>query len=90
MGYFKKNAAAAGELADLIQVDWAVKKYEDEVRTFGCRRDSRISSSGGGSSRILGSSSVSFAHDGDSSTGSRSRSISSSSSTSCNGSTGVT
>lgn len=32
VGYFKKNAADAGELADLKQVDWAVKKYEDEVR----------------------------------------------------------
>ena len=33
VGYFKKNAAGAGELADLRQVDWAVKKYEEEVRT---------------------------------------------------------
>lgn len=32
VGYFKKNAAGAGELADLEQVDWAVKKYEAEVK----------------------------------------------------------
>lgn len=32
LGYFKQNAASAGELADLRQVDWAVRKYEAEVR----------------------------------------------------------
>lgn len=32
VGYFKQNAADAGELADLKQIDWAVKKYEGEVR----------------------------------------------------------
>lgn len=32
VGYFKQNAADAGELADLKQIDWAVKKYESEVR----------------------------------------------------------
>lgn len=34
VGYFKQNAAGAGELADLRQVDWAVKKYEAEVRKY--------------------------------------------------------
>lgn len=35
LGYFKQNAAGAGELADLRQVDWAVRQYEEEVRTRG-------------------------------------------------------
>lgn len=31
LGYFKQGAGFAGELADLRQVDWAVKKYQSEV-----------------------------------------------------------
>lgn len=32
VGYYRKNASDVGELADLRQVDWAVKKFEAEVR----------------------------------------------------------
>lgn len=32
LGYYKQAASSYDELADLQQVDWAVKKYEEEVR----------------------------------------------------------
>ena len=55
LGYFKQNAAAAGELADLRQVDWAVKKYQGEVSatcfsSFDSfdRKGKRIRDGGGG------------------------------------------
>lgn len=31
LGYYKQAASSQDELADLEQVDWAVRKYEEEV-----------------------------------------------------------
>lgn len=36
LGYYKQAACSQDELADLQQVDWAVRKYEEEVRTSVC------------------------------------------------------